>query len=84
MTLICLLLIPVFQDGIRDNTRQDSRQGYQSFEHFNVKQENELGYERGAVSQDRSGKKTSVGKRAFVVLLSGEHFQNLGGGEVLE
>ncbi|KAL7980991.1 hypothetical protein Chor_005225 [Crotalus horridus] len=40
-------------DGIRDNTRQDSRQGYQSFEHFNVKQENELGYERGATHISR-------------------------------
>ncbi|KAG8143538.1 hypothetical protein E2320_000751 [Naja naja] len=46
--------------GIRDNTRQDNRQGYQSFEHFNIKQENELGYERGAVSQDRSEMKTEV------------------------
>ncbi|XP_034293948.1 heterogeneous nuclear ribonucleoprotein U-like protein 1 isoform X1 [Pantherophis guttatus] len=46
--------------GIRDNTRQDNRQGYQSFEHFNIKQENELGYERGPVNQDRSEMKTEI------------------------
>ncbi|XP_070620525.1 heterogeneous nuclear ribonucleoprotein U-like protein 1 isoform X2 [Erythrolamprus reginae] len=46
--------------GIRDNVRQDNRQGYQSFEQFNIKQEDDLGYERGPVSQDRSDMKTEI------------------------
>ncbi|XP_063168300.1 heterogeneous nuclear ribonucleoprotein U-like protein 1 [Candoia aspera] len=46
--------------GIRDNTHQDNLQGYQPFEHFNIKQENELGFERAPLGQDRSEMKTEL------------------------
>lgn len=46
----CLFL---FEDGVDNNTHQNEPQGYPSYEHGNIKQENETKYERRSLDQER-------------------------------
>lgn len=43
-----------------DNTHQDNLQGYQSYEHCGIKQENESGYERRPLDQAQPGLRSGI------------------------